>query len=62
VPVIDVMKVNLHHATNWCDEEPEQMADAMFKELANESFITRDDDELLEMSCSGGQCFSSLCD
>lgn len=62
VPMIDVMKVNLHHATNWCDEEPEQMADAMFKELANESFITRDDDELLEMSCSGGQCFSSLCD
>jgi hypothetical protein len=60
--VIDVMKVNLHHATKWCDEEPEQMADAMFKELANESFITRDDDELLEMSCSGGQCFSSLCD
>jgi hypothetical protein len=62
VPVIDVMKVNLHHATNWCDETPEQMADAMFTDLANESFITRDDDELLEMSCSGGQDFSSLCD
>ena len=62
-PVIDVMKVDLHHATNWCDEAPEQMADEMFKELANEeSFITRDDDELLEMSCSGGQRFSSLCD
>lgn len=31
--VIDIMKVDLHHATNWCDEEPEQMADEMFKEL-----------------------------
>jgi hypothetical protein len=61
-PVIDVMKVDLHHATNWCDETPEQMADELFMDLANESFITRDDDEILGMSCSGGQQFSSLCD
>ena len=61
-PVIDVMKVDLRHATNWCDESPEQMADDMFTELANESFISRDDDEILEMSCSGGQQFSNLCD
>ena len=60
-PVIDVMKVDLRHATNWCDESPEQMADDMFTELANESFISRDDDEILGMSCSGGQQFSSLC-
>jgi hypothetical protein len=61
-PVIDVMKVDLHHATNWCDETPEQMADELFMDLANESFITRDDEEILGMSCSGGQQFSGQCD
>jgi hypothetical protein len=38
------------------------MADELFMDLANESFITRDDDEILGMSCSGGQQFSSQCD
>ena len=61
VPVIDVRKLELHHATNWCDEEPEKMADEMFKELARENrkndnyaFISREDDDLITMSLGGG--------
>jgi hypothetical protein len=64
VPVIDVRKLELHHATNWCDEEPEKMADEMFKELARENrrssssrhddYISREDDDLITMSLGGG--------
>ena len=50
--VIDIRKVELHHATNWCDEEPEKMADEMFQELAHD--ISRDDDDLITMSLGGG--------
>ena len=60
-PAINVMKTDLHHATNWCDEEPEKMADEMFKELARENrkndnyaFISREDDDLITMSLGGG--------
>ena len=61
VPVIDVRKLELHHATNWCDEEPQKMADEMFKELARENrkndnyaFISKEDDDLITMSLGGG--------
>ena len=70
VPVIDVRKLELHHATNWCDEEPQKMADEMFKELARENrrssssssssssrhddYISREDDDLITMSLGGG--------
>lgn len=57
-PVIDVRKVDLHHATNWCDEEPEKMADEMFQELARENrhddYISKEDDDLITMSLGGG--------
>ena len=60
-PAINVMKTDLHHATNWCDEEPEKMADEMFKELARENrkndnyaFISKEDDDLITMSLGGG--------
>jgi hypothetical protein len=57
-PVVDVMKADLHHATNWCDEEPEKMADEMFQELARENrhddYISKEDDDLITMSLGGG--------
>jgi hypothetical protein len=57
--VINVMKADLHHATNWCDEEPQQMADEMFLELARENcrteqYISKEDDDLITMSLGGG--------
>ncbi len=62
--VVDVMKADLHHATNWCDEEPEKMADEMFQELARENrsssrhddddYISKEDDDLITMSLGGG--------
>jgi hypothetical protein len=57
--VINVMKADLHHATNWCDEEPQQMADEMFLELARENcrteqYISKEDDDLITMSLDGG--------
>ena len=58
VAPVDVMKADLHHATNWCDEEPEKMADEMFQELARENchddYISRADDDLITMSLGGG--------
>jgi hypothetical protein len=61
---VDVMKADLHHATNWCDEEPEKMADEMFQELARENrssssrhdddYISKEDDDLITMSLGGG--------
>lgn len=61
-PVVDVMKADIHHATNWCDEEPEKMADEMFQELARENrssrhdddYISKEDDDLITMSLGGG--------
>jgi hypothetical protein len=57
-PFINVMKADLHHATNWCDEEPEQMADEMFQQLARENrhddYISKEDDDLITMSLGGG--------
>jgi len=57
--VINVMKADLHHATNWCDEEPQQMADELFLELARENcraeqYISKEDDDLITMSLGGG--------
>ena len=63
---------NLRHAEKWCDEEPEQMADQMFLELANEQqqqqqsrrndyYISREDDDLITMSLDGGEFYGGCC-
>ena len=65
LPAIDVLKTGLHHASKWGDEEPEEMADEMFQQLAMENrhddYISRDDDDLLTMSPRGGEIYGGCC-
>lgn len=64
--VMDVLKIDLHHAAKWGDEDTaQQMAYEMFQDLEREGvecFMSREEDDFMAMCNSNGPSFSGECD
>jgi hypothetical protein len=62
---MDVLKIDLHHAAKWGDEDAaERMAYEMFQDLEREGgecFMSREEDDFMAMCDSNDPSFSDNC-